>query len=247
MKVLLVNGSSKKKGCTATALAEVEQELNREGIETVWFHVGSQTVRGCIGCEQCHKARKGECVFGDEDGVNELISLAEECDGFVFGSPVHFAALSGSITSLLDRVFYASSKSFYYKPAACLVSCRRAGSTAALEQLLKYPSFARMPVVSSQYWNMVSKPVSRQGSLTRNRKNGSQQILFGKDKKTAWKGFHAVFFVFKPNRNRHNPSIFHGRRDRSKNDILSTGRQPPLLLNLIPVKQLKMRWNPFFP
>ena len=155
MKVLLVNGSSKKKGCTATALAEVEQELNREGIETVWFHVGSQTVRGCIGCEQCHKARKGECVFGDEDGVNELISLAEECDGFVFGSPVHFAALSGSITSLLDRVFYASSKSFYYKPAACLVSCRRAGSTAALEQLLKYPSFARMPVVSSQYWNMV--------------------------------------------------------------------------------------------
>ena len=125
------------------------------GIETVWFHVGSQTVRGCIGCEQCHKARKGECVFGDEDGVNELISLAEECDGFVFGSPVHFAALSGSITSLLDRVFYASSKSFYYKPAACLVSCRRAGSTAALEQLLKYPSFARMPVVSSQYWNMV--------------------------------------------------------------------------------------------
>ena len=155
MKVLLVNGSSKKKGCTATALAEVEQELNREGIETVWFHVGSQTVRGCIGCEQCHKARKGECVFGDEDGVNELISLSEECDGFVFGSPVHFAALSGSITSLLDRVFYASSKSFYYKPAACLVSCRRAGSTAALEQLLKYPSFARMPVVSSQYWNMV--------------------------------------------------------------------------------------------
>ena len=155
MKVLLVNGSTRKKGCTATALQEMEIQLHAEGIETEWFQIGNRVLRGCTGCEMCHKKRENLCVYGDDDGVNELIRKAAECDGYVFGTPVHYAAACGSITSLLDRAFYASSKTFAFKPAACIASCRRAGSTAALEQLMKYPAINNMPVVSSQYWNMV--------------------------------------------------------------------------------------------
>ena len=154
IKVLLVNGSTRKKGCTATALAEIETQLHASGIQTEWFHVGNRVIRGCTACEVCHKKKDGYCVFGD-DGVNELIEQAKECDGFIFGSPVHYAAVSGSLTSLLDRAFYSSSKSFCYKPASCIVSCRRGGSSAALDQLLKYLTISHMPVVTSQYWNMV--------------------------------------------------------------------------------------------
>jgi len=153
MKVLLINGSFNVKGCTYTALCEVEKELNKAGIETEIFHVGKQPVRGCTGCGSCYKTRSGKCVFND-DTVNIALEKAQSADGFIFGSPVHYASASGMITSFLDRFFYAGSN-FAYKPGAAVVSCRRGGSTAALDQLNKYFTIASMPIVSSQYWNMV--------------------------------------------------------------------------------------------
>jgi Multimeric flavodoxin WrbA len=152
MKVLLINGSPKAKGCTYTALNEVAKELESNGIETEIFHVGTKPIRGCMACNGCSNTN-GLCVFND-DTVNIALEKAKEADGFVFGSPVHYAAASGQITSFLDRFFYAGS-SFQYKPGAAIVSCRRGGSTAAFEQLNKYFTISNMPIVSSQYWNMV--------------------------------------------------------------------------------------------
>ncbi|QAT50522.1 flavodoxin family protein [Caproiciproducens sp. NJN-50] len=155
MKVLLVNGSPHAKGCTYTALAEVAKTLNEEHITTEIFQIGTKPVSGCIACGHCQKY--GTCVF--DDCVNEFVALAKDADGFVFGSPVHYAAASGAITSFLDRVFYSNASSgqnvFYLKPAACVVSARRAGTTAAFEQLNKYLTISEMPVISSRYWNMV--------------------------------------------------------------------------------------------
>ena len=153
MKVLLVNGSPKEKGCTYTALCEVEKELKKAAIETEIFHLGHKPIRGCTACRKCFDA-PGKCVF-DDDAVNAGIDKANISDGFIFGSPVHYAGVSGAIKSFLDRCFYAGGSAFAYKPGAGIISCRRAGSTAALEQLNKYFSINRMPIVSSQYWNMV--------------------------------------------------------------------------------------------
>lgn len=150
MKVVLFNGSPNKKGCTYTALAEIEKELNKEGIETEIFHAGT-TTKGCLGCGYCKK--NGKCIT--DDCVNEAIKLIENADGFVLGSPVHYAAASGMMTSFLDRLFYSSSAVMKHKPCAVVTSCRRAGSTATLEQLIKYPEINQMPIVTSQYWNMV--------------------------------------------------------------------------------------------
>lgn len=153
MKVLLINGSPKAQGCTYTALYEVAKELEKENIETEIFHIGNKPIRGCMACGGCHRNGDSKCVFND-DTVNIALEKAKEADGFIFGSPVHYAAPSGLITSFLDRLFYAGS-CFAYKPGAAIVSCRRGGSTAAFDQLNKYFTIANMPVVSSQYWNMV--------------------------------------------------------------------------------------------
>ena len=159
MKVILVNGSPHKEGCTYTALTEVEKELNVEGIETEIFWLGTKPISGCLGCGACcRRGANGEpaslrCVINDT--VNEFIDKAEQADGFIFGSPVHYAALSGALTSFMDRAFYGKGKIYRYKPAAGIVSCRRGGSTAAFDQLNKYFTISSMPVVSSKYWNMV--------------------------------------------------------------------------------------------
>ncbi len=151
MKVLLLNGSPKANGCTYTALCEVAKALEKNGVETEIVQVGAAPVAGCIGCGAC--AKTGKCFV--EDGVNEFVEKAKEADGFVFGSPVHYAAASGAITSFLDRAFYGKGAVFAGKPGAAIVSCRRGGASAAFDQLNKYFTISNMPIVSSQYWNQV--------------------------------------------------------------------------------------------
>ena len=151
MKVLLINGSPHKEGCTYTALTEIANELNRLGVETELFHIGTQPVSGCTACGYCRKTQSRRCVY--QDTVNEAIAKMEQFDAMIVGSPVHYASACGALTSFLDRMFY-SSGGFAFKPGAAIVTCRRGGATAAFDQLNKYFLISGMPLASSQYWNM---------------------------------------------------------------------------------------------
>ena len=152
MNVLLVNGSNHTKGCTYTALRQVADVLEAEGIAAEIFQLGATPVRDCTACGGC--GRDGHCVFTD-DCVNALIDRAKTADGFVFGTPVYYAHPSGRLLSVLDRAFYAGSPAFVHKPGFAVASARRAGTTASLDAVMKHFTINQMPVVSSTYWNMV--------------------------------------------------------------------------------------------
>ena len=152
MKVLMLNGSPHEKGCTYTALMEVAGELEKAGIQTEIMHVGGDLVHGCMGCGACSKL--GRCIYS-QDKVNEAVEKMKESQGLIVGSPVHYASAGGAVTSFLDRFFYSGGAYVAHKPAAAVASARRAGTTATLDQLNKYFMISQMPVVSSQYWNMV--------------------------------------------------------------------------------------------
>ena len=151
MKVLLVNGSSHEKGCTYTALAEVAKALNANGVETEIYWLGQNQISGCKGCWACKKVKK--CVI--DDGVNEFVAKAAEFDGFVFGSPVYYASAAGALVSFMDRVFYSGGKNLAFKPAAAVVSCRRAGASTTFDVINKYFTINNMPIVGSNYWNEI--------------------------------------------------------------------------------------------
>nr|WP_288451826.1 flavodoxin family protein [uncultured Anaerostipes sp.] len=151
MKVLLVNGSSREKGCTYTALSEVAHSLEEEGIKTEIIFIGNKPLSDCTACGKCRET--GECVF--HDIANELVEKAKTADGFVFGSPVYYAHPSGRLLTALDRAFYSGSRYFAHKPGAAVLSARRAGTTASMDVINKYFTIASMPVVSSTYWNHV--------------------------------------------------------------------------------------------
>jgi len=151
-KVLILNGSPHKDGCTATALDEMIQVFEEEGIETELVQVGGLAVHGCIGCGAC--TLKGECVFKD-DPVNETAKKFEQADGLVVGSPVYYGSPNGTILAFLDRLFFSTSFYKHMKVGACVVSCRRGGNTASFDVLNKYFTISGMPVASSTYWNQV--------------------------------------------------------------------------------------------
>ncbi len=154
MKVLLVNGSPEKEGCTYTALSEVAKTLNENGVDTEIMWLGNKPINDCINCKGCAKQRNNRCVM-DDDIVNRFLEKAEASDGIVLGSPVYYAHANGRILSVMDRAFFAGSRIFAHKPGAVVVSARRAGTTCAIDDLMKYLTISNMFVVSSQYWNMV--------------------------------------------------------------------------------------------
>lgn len=149
MRVLLINGSPCKNGNTAAALTVVDESLHKRGIDTEWFQIGKEPVRGCAGCGGCIGTNR--CVFQD-DPCNQLIERILAADGLVVGSPVYFAGPNGALCALLDRVFYATctrSQLFKGKPAAALVTCAWAGGTAALDRLHRYFVPCQMPIATS--------------------------------------------------------------------------------------------------
>ena len=150
-KVLLLNGSPRPKGCTATALEEMIRVFEEEGVDCELVQVGGKPVRGCIACGRCGEL--GRCVF--DDLVNELSPKFREADGLVIGSPVYYGSPNGTLLALLDRLFYSSPFPKHMKVGAAVVSCRRGGNTASFDVLNKYFTISGMPVASSTYWNQV--------------------------------------------------------------------------------------------
>lgn len=150
-KILFINGSPHRDGCTATALGEMISVFEAEGMETELLQVGGKDVRGCISCKKCGEL--GKCVF--DDLVNLTAPKLEQADGLVIGSPVYYGSPNGTLLAFLDRLFYSTPFSKQMKVGAAVVSCRRGGNTASFDVLNKYFTISGMPVASSTYWNQV--------------------------------------------------------------------------------------------
>lgn len=163
MKVLLINGSPRNEGNTFLALSEVAKTLNAEGIETVIVNIGKKAVQGCIACGWC--GRTGRCTYRDELYHQICSIIMEGIDGLVVGSPVYYGGPNGSVCALMDRVCYSLSRFLKFKPAASVAVCRRGGASATFDRLNKYFTILNMPVVSSQYWNIVYGQTPGQAAL----------------------------------------------------------------------------------
>ncbi len=151
MKVLILNGSPRKNGNTARAIAELEKTFTAEGVECEIVQVGNKEIRGCVACTTCYKT--GKCVV--DDIVNELAKKFEECDGLIIASPVYYASPNGTLVSCLDRLFYSTHFDKRMKVGASVAVARRGGCSATFDVLNKYFTISGMPIASSQYWNSV--------------------------------------------------------------------------------------------
>lgn len=153
LKVLMVNGSPHEKGCVFTVLTEIADTLRKNDVDSDIFWIGNKPLAGCMGCGTCIGKRRCFC----DDTVNDFINRMDGYNGFIFGTPVHYAAASGTMTSFMNRTFFIdefNGDHFAGKPAAAIATCRRSGATATLDQMNKYMADCNMPIVPSQYWNV---------------------------------------------------------------------------------------------
>lgn len=151
MKVILINGSPHAEGSTYTALTVVASALMEQGVESEIFHIGTNNIPGCKGCFACREL--GWCAI--DDSVNKFAESVKRADGIIIGSPVYFSSPNASLLAFLDRLYAAHGAALMYKPCGCIVTANRAGTSAALDVLHKYPMVNEQPLVSSSYWCMV--------------------------------------------------------------------------------------------
>ena len=152
MKVLLLNGSANKKGNTFTALTEIANRLEKNGVESEIIQLGNKPVRGCIACGQCQMKQLGHCVF-DDDVCNRIVEKLNEADALIVGSPVYYGQPNGAVMAVLQRAFFSGAK-VQNKPAAAVAICRRGGASASYQTLNMMFEMMNMPIVTSQYWNI---------------------------------------------------------------------------------------------
>jgi multimeric flavodoxin WrbA len=164
MKVLLVNGSARDEGNTFLALSEASKTLEQQGIETELVQIGTKAVRGCIACGQCHRRRLGRCVF-DDDICNRIVDKMADADALIVGSPVYYGQPNGAVLAMMQRMCYAAGDKLQNKPAAAVCVCRRGGATAAFQTLNMPFQMLNMPLVTSQYWNIVYGAAQGQAAL----------------------------------------------------------------------------------
>lgn len=184
MKVLAFNGSPKTEGNTFHALKMVTGQLEQEGIDTQIIQVGNKAIRGCIACGKCRQNMNEQCVLpGDE--VNDWLQQMKQADGLLFGSPVHFAAMSGTMKCFLDRAFYVSGANgglLRHKVGAAVVAVRRSGGLPTFNQLNNFISYAEMLMPSSNYWNVIHG--TSPGEVTQDPEGMQVMQLLGKN--MAW-------------------------------------------------------------
>jgi multimeric flavodoxin WrbA len=165
MKALIINGSPRQKGNTSIALTEIAKQLEKLGIESEIVWIGNKPVRGCIACNTC-KDKPGACVF-DDDVCNGISAKMNSSDALIVGSPVYWGQPNGAVLSIIQRAFYSNGAAFRGKPAAAVAVCRRGGATATFETLNMPFQMLSMPVVTSQYWNIVYGREPGQAALDR--------------------------------------------------------------------------------
>lgn len=184
MKVMAFNGSPKAEGNTFRALNMVTEQLEKEGIETQIIHVGNKAIRGCTACGQCRNNQDEKCVLpGDE--VNDWLQLMKQADGLLLGSPVHYAAMGGTMKCFLDRAFYVSGVNgglLRHKVGAAVVAVRRSGGLPAFNQLNNFLLYAEMLIPTSNYWNVIHG--TSPGEVTQDQEG--MQIMRVLGKNMAW-------------------------------------------------------------
>jgi len=184
MKTVAFNGSPNKEGNTYHAIKMVAAELEKEGVETEIVHVGNKVIRGCLACGQCVKKKNEQCVLpGDE--VNDWIQKMKGADGIILGSPVHYAAMAGTMKSFLDRAFYVTSVNdgmLRHKVGASVVAVRRSGGLPTFDQLNNYLCYSEMLLPTSNYWNVIHG--TRPGEVTQDEEGVQIMRVLGKN--MAW-------------------------------------------------------------
>jgi multimeric flavodoxin WrbA len=104
MKVVLLQGSARKKGNTAKALTWVEETLLSLDHEVESIYLNSKDLKGCLGCAKC-KERPEEVGCVQTDDILNILEKMVTAQAVVFASPLYFWGVTAQLKAVIDRTY----------------------------------------------------------------------------------------------------------------------------------------------
>ena len=103
MKILIINGSPRKKGLISQMLGIMQAEGEQRGGQVQLVYTNDLTIKPCIGCMVCRT--KGKCVLGEDDS-QRVLKMMQEADAIIMGAPCYWGNIPGQMKLLFDRIVY---------------------------------------------------------------------------------------------------------------------------------------------
>ena len=156
MKVVAINGSTRKDGNTAILINTVFDELKSEGIETEMIQLAGKPIQGCIACYKCFENKNRRCAV-EKDNLNNILEKLLQADGVLLGSPTYFSDVTSGMRAFIERCGFVSRANDYmlkYKVGAGVIAVRRAGAIPAFNSLMLFLHYMQMFIPGASYWNL---------------------------------------------------------------------------------------------
>lgn len=131
MKIMIINGSPRKKGATSYILHKIEDTLVKHGAEVVYYDLIEQNIALCNGCCACY--RIGHCVI--DDNAEKISKELREVDGVVIGSSTIASNVSGLLKTFIDRGHFVIEQLLYGKYALCVATYENYGGNTTAKVL----------------------------------------------------------------------------------------------------------------
>ena len=101
-KILILNGSPRKNGKTASLVKAFIEGAESSGNEVKELYLQGMNIGGCLACEGCQR-NGGTCVQKDDmQIVSEAFLWA---DVVVFASPQYWGTITGQLKIVIDRLY----------------------------------------------------------------------------------------------------------------------------------------------
>ncbi len=138
--ILILNGSPRKNGATASLIKAFTEGAKESSNEIREEYLQGMEINNCIGCDSCMKTHAG-CVQKDA-GMAEIYKDLEWCDVVVFASPVFFGNVTAQLKAVIDRMwawFNLPGNFGAKRKCALIMTARGDGYDIALAQYGVYP------------------------------------------------------------------------------------------------------------
>lgn len=103
MKLLIINGSPRKKGLISQMLRIFHEQAIATGVEVTEVYANDLQIKPCMGCMACRSKR--HCVL-PEDDAQRVLALIQQADAIVIGAPCYWGNIPGQLKLLFDRIVY---------------------------------------------------------------------------------------------------------------------------------------------
>jgi multimeric flavodoxin WrbA len=100
-KIILVMGSPRKEGNSATLAKQVAAGAEAGGAEVESFYLQGMNIQPCTACNACREENSKGCVIDDDMKV--LYSRLRQSDALVISSPIYWFSVSAQTKVFMDR------------------------------------------------------------------------------------------------------------------------------------------------